>query len=331
MAPPAAARAGWSGWPGRCASPAVAREPRAGWRDCPRWPPARHRCVPRARPGPPRRAPQAARDGSPQARPGPPRRSPPRAVRSLAPRPGPSTSPPGRMMSPRRTTLPELARLPPKVSHLRPSPRFGRTRAAGPEPLGLLPDPLPPAQLRSAPPPRPARPAEAPRRRRPEWQSGLPGQPLPRLLANDSLALPRAPLLCRGFPLVSGRGHLRFSLPRSLLTGLVTPVYQGKCRFRPLVPGSRGSRLSLLVRGLPGLWRLVRRRGQVVRGGLDLRGEAEVTEAGVTRRGAGARTAAAVNRRPAGCSASARRFRWLEGRAFFSRRSASQPDSGPWS
>jgi hypothetical protein len=194
MAPPAAARAGWSGWPGRCTSPAEAREPPTGWRDRPRWPPARHRCVQRARPGPPRRAPQAARDGSPQPRPGPPRRSPPRAVRSLAPRPGPSTSPPGRMMSPRRTTLPELARFPPKVPQLRPSPRFGQARAAGPEPLGLLPDPLPPAQLRSAPSPRPARPAEALRRRL-EWQSGPPDQPLPAAdRPTAPLALPRAPL-----------------------------------------------------------------------------------------------------------------------------------------
>ena len=248
MAPPAAARAGWSGWPGWCASPAVAREPRAGWRDCPRWPPVRHRCVPRARPGPPRRAPQAARDGSPQARPGPPRRSPPRAVRSLAPRPGPSTSPPGRMMSPRRTTLPELARFPPKVPHLRPSPRFGRTRAAGPEPLGLLPDPLPPAQPQSAPPPRPARPAEAPPRRRPEWQSGLPGQPLPAAdSANGSpCSAEGSPCSAEGSPSSAGGATLGSASHDACLPASSPPFTRENAASARSFPGPAGAASAFL-------------------------------------------------------------------------------------
>jgi len=115
-------------------------------------------------------------------------------------------------MSPRRTTLPELGRFPPKVLHLRASPRWPRTRAAGPEPQDRWPQPLPPARPRTAPTRRPAPLAAAPRRRAcprvrqvprgarpgppgrgPEWQSGLPGQPLPaadRPMA--PLALPRA-------------------------------------------------------------------------------------------------------------------------------------------
>lgn len=315
-APPPAARAEGAEGPGRRASPAVAREPRAGRRGRPRWPPARPRPVPQARLGPPRRAPQAARAGSPraqagspQARAGPPRRSPPPAVWSLAPRPGPSSSLPGRMMSPRRTTLPELARFPPKVPQLRPSPRFGLTQAAGPEPPDGRPGPPPLAQPQAAP----SRPAGAlrqaarhrvPRGSRAEpgppgrWmpgQNGWPGQPLP---ATDRpmtrLALPATRPRQRAGPLWVQPPMMpadRSSHPP--LPGKMPLLEASRQRQRQLVqPPSPPSHWPAPAHPPP--WGGSQKRARSA-------GRRRSQGAEANRRAAAARTATAVDCRPVAC------------------------------
>lgn len=194
-------------------------------------------------------------------------------------------------MSPRRTTLPELARFPPKVTHLRRSPRFGRTRVAGPEPPGRRPDPLPPARSQPQPVPsrQPSRPAAALR------QSGLTGQPLPAAgRPMTPLDLPRAPPRQRAGPPEVPPPMMPAYWPRH-------PRLPGKIPLRPAhgrtlrePPRPSFPRSAWPPAARPPPW--AGSQGRARSAGRSRRQAAR-------RRARGAPTAAAVIRRPVACSA----------------------------